>query len=92
LYQEADDCPGNLSVSDIEAIGNVYVNQVLKQLVIQGFNDVQNISVFNLAGQKTLDLNSVISGSVDLSDLNKGMYVVQLNHSGGLFTKKILIQ
>lgn len=92
LFQEADECPGNLALKETQIEGSVYLDQINKQLKIQGFNELTNISVFNLAGQKILNVDSNSNGIVDVASLKNGMYVVHLAYAEGVFSKKILIQ
>jgi len=92
LFQEADDCAGALGVSKVVETGSVYIDQINKQLNLKGFKDVKNISIYNLMGQEAFKTGSVSNGKIDVSSLSKGMYVVQLEHSSGTYSEKIMIR
>jgi len=92
LYQKADDCPGNLGVEDLAETGSVYVDLINQQLLLQGFQAVTNLSIYNLAGQEVLHLAQDSDSKVDISSLTKGMYVLQLEHANGMYSEKILVR
>jgi len=92
LFQAADACAGNLSITDEVETGTVNLDQINKQLQLKGFNDITNVSLFNLMGQKALEVNTTSNNLVDVSSLSKGMYVVKLKHAAGEFSTKIVVQ
>jgi thiol-disulfide isomerase/thioredoxin len=91
LYQEADDCPGTLNIDKPIKTASVSLDQINKQLTIQGFQKITNISVFNLSGQQVLN-NQSLTSTVDLSSLNSGMYLLQIEHAKGAYREKIVLQ
>lgn len=91
LFDEADACPGNLSIDNDQPVGTFTFDQFSKQATYAGLSDVKSISVYNLAGQEVLNLNGDSNGIIDLSSLNKGMHIVKLVHAQGILTRKIVI-
>jgi hypothetical protein len=92
LLDKADECPGTLGVEKIQVTRSVFLDQASKQLVLKGFTDVKKIFIFNLMGQKTVELNAIIGGSIDVSNLDKGLYVIQVEDANGIVKEKILLQ
>lgn len=92
LFQSADACAGNLSTDIIEANGTVVMDQLNKQLILEGFNDLQNISLFNMMGQKALSIPSESNNNIDLSSLSKGVYILNFEHENGILTQKIVVE
>ena len=92
LFQEADDCAGTLSAGPVaETKGTTYFDPVSKQLKLNGFNNVTNIDLYNMAGQKITGFNGASGDIVDLSSLSPGMYIVNLKHAGGVYRTKVLV-
>jgi len=52
-----------------------------------------NIEIFSLTGQKVFE-NSVtqVNNTLDLSDLDSGIYIMQTSSDGNIYTQKIIIQ
>lgn len=92
LWDEANDCEGNLSIHNIDDAGTIYYNTINKQLNYLGFDQVTNVSIYNLAGQKSLDVSGDSNGIIDLSIFTEGMYVIQIHHAQGMTSKKIMVQ
>jgi thiol-disulfide isomerase/thioredoxin len=91
LFQAADACAGTLSTDIIEEKGTINLDRINKQLFLKGLAEVQLISIYNLRGQKVLSVAADTNNSIDLSSLTKGIYVVHVEHSNGLFSEKILL-
>ncbi|MFT4603230.1 MAG: thiol-disulfide isomerase/thioredoxin [Arenicella sp.] len=92
LFDEANDCAGNLSVVETKTEGSLYLDQINKQVKLTGFTTVTNISIFNLAGQETLKLTGDSNNTVDVSALSPGMYIVKVENADGAVSKKIVIE
>ena len=92
LFQEADDCAGNLSFDEKGESGTVYFDQISREIKLAGFNLITNVSIFNLAGQDVMNQGADNNNSIDASSLKLGMYVVQVENEGGVFSKKVMIQ
>lgn len=91
LFDEADECPGNLTIENNESVFKINFDQISKQLSLIGFSDVSNVVLMNVSGQIVLSLNYLDSDIIDLSNLNKGVYIVQIKHSAGIYKKKIAL-
>ncbi len=66
---------------------SVYPNPVNNVMYIDGMYD--RAEVFNAAGQKVLDVNTM-EMSVDVSTLNSGVYFVKIYRDGGVETHKVV--
>lgn len=76
-------------------ISSIFIsNPVSNELSIKGLgSNVKHVSIFSLLGQEVLsnDVNSQ-SVNLDVSALDRGMYLVKLSSDKGSFTKKIVKQ
>lgn len=92
LFDEADDCAGNLSLDNPTEKGIIYFDQTTKFLKYEGFNLISAIAVYNLSGQEVMNIKSDSAGSVDLSFLTSGMYVLHLEDASGTYNEKIFVK
>ncbi len=82
---------GILSVSDPESL-NIYPNPGNGHFVLAtSGTDLQSIQVFDLNGR--LVFNQSLSGktSIDLSDLEEGVYLVKINTGVGVLNRRVVI-
>jgi thiol-disulfide isomerase/thioredoxin len=87
LYQEADDCPGTLSVSsdiEIDDFNAFYANG---KVVYPKLEQLKALSIVNSIGQQMVKSEDVDSGLLDVSNLSSGVYFVQ-----AVFNQKTTIQ
>ncbi len=82
-------------ISDMEF--NIYPNPVsggYLNIVIPEYKDVVNVKLFDLQGRKVKEYNKVNKiNSFDVSGVNKGLYVVQINTVDGKSShKKIIVK
>ena len=91
LWDEANACTGNLSIESQNFNGKIYYDAFHKQMNYLGFDQVSNITIFNIAGQKVLDVNPENKSIVDVTALSKGMFVIQISHAQGLTSKKFVV-
>jgi hypothetical protein len=60
---------------------SVYPNPTSDILNIKSINEIDNISVFNLLGQEVakFETNEIIDSSINISDLESGLYLVKIS-------------
>ena len=92
LYQEADDCPGTLSIDEVQTTGEVYVDQTNELLVLNNFEGINRIQIFSALGQQMNLTKDLENNSVDLSPLKTGVYFLRIEHTKGTFTQKFYIR
>ncbi len=66
----------------------VYPNPVKDQLFVKA-EGLQSVEVFNLVGQKVM---ATESSTIDMGDLNQGLYFVRITAECGVITKRIVKQ
>ncbi len=74
------------SVKRIDAANSdisIWPNPVNNVLNIQSATSLQSVEVFNLSGQKVLQVNVLNGSSIDVSSLNAGVYLVKVNFADG---------
>jgi len=58
--------------------------------------DDYRISVTNVLGQEvytsTKEISTLISEKIDISDLNKGVYILEISNSESTITEKIIVK
>lgn len=72
---------------------NMYPNPVVDFLKIENFGKIERVAVYNLAGQmvKYMEPRSSSAIRVDFSDLNTGLYLVNIvNAEGKTLTQKVV--
>ena len=92
LFDEADDCAGTLDIDVDKVDGTVSLDLINQQIALRGFDEVVNIVVYNISGQKVLSQAKNVDNVIDVSLLNDGLYIIQFEHSKGLTSEKIIIQ
>ncbi len=87
---------GVIDVNVTEAndiVSNIYPNPAKDNLIVSlKNNETANISLFNILGQevKTIITNDN-QNTIDISNLNRGLYIVKVKQKGQTFTSKISI-
>ncbi len=54
--------------------------------------EIVNLSIFSLTGQKIIERKNFLNGNIDVSGLNKGIYVIRFSGSKGIVSKKLIIE
>lgn len=83
---------GALSTQEFQ-LENVklFPNPVTDVLTIEANSSIEKVEVFNLLGQRIKELNlGSNTKTVDMSDLSKGMYLIQMSVNGKEATYKVL--
>lgn len=80
-------------VSDIELHFNVYPNPASKNLFVEAEN-INEITIYSMSGQivKHIETDRINQKEIDISDLDSGLYILQLNSDQGIEKQKISIQ
>ena len=65
---------------------SVYPNPTRSTIFVNGF-DIQSITIFTLAGKQLI---RSVEPRIDLSGLDKGVYLAQISTSRGTFAKKVV--
>ncbi|XMO85857.1 T9SS type A sorting domain-containing protein [Algibacter sp. AS12] len=79
-----------LSTRDLNAFEfNMYPNPVKNLLHINTLEPLQKIEIFDLLGKSVLTTTNVRS-SIDVSSLNRSLYIIKLTSDNGVATKKFI--
>jgi len=75
-----------------ESLGiNMYPNPAKDRITVNAKASIEKLTIHNLLGQRVITLQPKNSDvSIDISALNKGMYILQLESEGKVATAKIL--
>jgi hypothetical protein len=82
-----------LSTNKLEAFNFSFNNPVTNRLDLRADNIISNIELYNVMGQKALSVKlNANNGSVDLSSLSKGVYVMNATINDKVGTYRVLKQ
>jgi len=71
---------------------NIYPNPVRDNLKIENLGDATDINIYNTMGQIVHTVSSAIgSAEIDISSLSAGVYILKMQNSHNIHTKKIQI-
>jgi ligand-binding sensor domain-containing protein len=73
----------------------IYPNPTQGKFVINGINKINSVAVYNLLGEvvySNTNVNQLVSREIDLSYLEKGIYLVTVYGDDGELNKKIVIE
>lgn len=80
-------------VEELQGVVNLYPNPVTDVLNIESDMQVQSLTIFNVAGQVVREeLVNMENTRIDLSDLQKGVYLVKMEGNNDKIIKKIVVK
>jgi hypothetical protein len=86
---------GNLTVPTLENYSssiNIYPNPSSGQIYIDaGSQIIQSVAIFDTRGNRMKYFEHYINGTLNISDLNSGVYSVQIQSDHATFSKKIVL-
>jgi hypothetical protein len=86
----------NSTLSTEEFLSNpfkIYPNPTQNQFYIDSNENLNQVEIYALSGEKILSENEENIHSVNVSNLTKGIYLIRItNNSGKVFTQKLIIQ
>ena len=76
-----------------DIVSNIYPNPAKDNIIINlKNNESANISLFNILGQEVIStISNNNQTTIDVSDLNRGLYIVKVKQKGQTFTSKVSI-
>ncbi len=88
LYGQTEDylltVTEKMAVNDLnQGFLSYYPNPVKDFLTIDAKKNIENISIYNLAGQSVLQNVKAVAGKVNMSSLSSGVYVFRVTLEGG---------
>ncbi len=84
---------GNVSVNKIDGNINIYPNPASNFITIETGTEISNIKIFNYLGQQVIQENGNTNiTQIDVSNLNSGVYFLEINTKAGSFVRKLIIQ
>ncbi|MBP9150876.1 MAG: T9SS type A sorting domain-containing protein [Flavobacteriales bacterium] len=91
LYQKVQICQNSLSIDEKSTVGNVYVDQHSKSLIVDQHQHVTSLKIMDVRGQLVKAINSIQHSLISLSDLKTGIYIVELQTESGPVMKKLYL-
>lgn len=70
----------------------MYPNPATNNITINSLNTIQNVVLYNILGQEVLGVNPKLNFvNIDISAINKGVYIVKVMCEGKIATSKLII-
>ena len=91
LYQKVQNCQTAMSLSELNYKDNIYINQAAKTLIIDSYQLVKSIAIKNLQGQIIKSINFTKSSAINISDLNTGVYIFEIQTEDTIVYKKFYV-
>lgn len=88
LYEKVQGCQ-TASTPKIEDFSSVYIDQLSKNLMIEQFQKVKSLRILNMQGQLIKTIGSVTSSTINLDELNTGIYLFEIQSENGPVVKKL---
>ena len=80
----------SLAENNIEGL-NVFPNPATDIVTISSFSlDTKKVQLFDMVGKKVLDVET--TSTINVSELNKGMYVMKITEAGKTATRKLVVK
>ncbi|MEP3838789.1 MAG: T9SS type A sorting domain-containing protein [Algibacter sp.] len=51
-----------------------------------------SVEMYSLIGQKVISKTNLVNSKLDISNLNRGIYILKVNATDGSLTKKIIVE
>ncbi|WP_034061409.1 T9SS-dependent choice-of-anchor J family protein [Lacinutrix jangbogonensis] len=83
----------SLSVTEFENSSfSVFPNPVINELTIKTELEIENVKVYNQLGQEVLNFkkNSITNNTINIGDLNSGIYIINITSDNKTETIKII--
>lgn len=74
---------------------NIFPNPANQKLYLKnsGFNFIEEISIFNIAGQKVMNKSQFsVSNGIDIEQLKNGIYILRIENNNQVISKKFVVK
>jgi CubicO group peptidase (beta-lactamase class C family) len=96
IWKKLNDLTCNVSAIDNQSQLDIkiYPNPAKGRLFINSNSDIEKICLFNMTGQKVLEMDNINTNNyaLELSDLPAASYFIQISHGTKVSISKLLIQ
>jgi cytochrome oxidase Cu insertion factor (SCO1/SenC/PrrC family) len=92
LYQQVQDCQATLSIEDVVDLGTIRIDQAGRTLIIDRYQHVQRLDVFDLQGRVMLQAGGLSRSTIGLASLRSGVYLFQLHTDRGPVVKRLYLE
>ena len=78
------------AINDLQNIGGnvmLFPNPAQNMLNIVTEGEIEDVTIFNVLGQKVMHANT---NQIDITSLSKGMYIINITTDEGMTTKKFV--
>ncbi|MCF8364016.1 MAG: T9SS type A sorting domain-containing protein [Prolixibacteraceae bacterium] len=65
-------------LNDLDIENRIYPNPASSHLYISNAAKINRIEIYNMAGSKVFSQNSITTESIDVSELNSGLYIISM--------------
>jgi hypothetical protein len=91
LYQKVQDCQA-VGIEEVLDLGTIRIDQAARTLVIDQYQHVERLDVYDLQGRTMLHTAALTSSTFGLAELQTGVYLFQLFTERGSVVKRFLVE
>ena len=92
LFQNADTCPGALTLDENEKATDIFVDNANKKIILKNSKKLKSLNIIDITGKIIKRIEGNNNNSFDTSFLTNGIYLLQIEYTGENFVKKVFIQ
>jgi hypothetical protein len=92
LYQKVEACQAATSIEEVLDLGTIRIDQAARTLVIDQYQHVERLDVYDLQGRTMLHTAALTSSTFGLAELQTGVYLFQLFTERGSVVKRFLVE
>jgi thiol-disulfide isomerase/thioredoxin len=92
LFQNADACPGALTIDENEEVIEIVVDNKNKKIILKNIKKLKSLNIIDVTGQIIKRTEGNNNNSLDTSLLANGIYLLQIEDTRGSVVKKVFIQ
>jgi cytochrome oxidase Cu insertion factor (SCO1/SenC/PrrC family) len=92
LYQRVQDCQATLSIEDVVDLGTIRIDQAARMLIIDHYQQVQRLDVFDLQGRMMLQTGALTRATIGFAGLRSGIYVFHFHTERGPVVKRFHLE
>ena len=66
-------------------------NPTSREVIINSTDKIISITIYNIMGNEIMYTNTITNNKLDLSELNNGIYFIDIKRNNEIITKKLIL-
>jgi cytochrome oxidase Cu insertion factor (SCO1/SenC/PrrC family) len=92
LYDKVQECQATLSIGEVPDLGTIRIDQAARILIIDQYQQVQRLDVFDLQGRTMLTAGWLTQATISIADMRTGIYLFQFRTERGPVVKRFWLE